>query len=356
MRLLPNSKFYVKVSLAAACAACLAFGQTVLAEEEKDASSNSSVAGISVALDTYYQASVTGGMSKETEVELKKMISAKASVLSDYNNLGVADVEGYLNVREEPSTDGDICGKMVDGSGCEILEALDGWYRIRSGPVDGYVSSDFILTGVDAQAKALDEAMLRAVVLTDGLRLRETPDTEADILASVGNEERYTVLEDDGNGWVKVEVDNVEGYVSSEYVEVRYALTEAVEFSPVDASPVRTAIVNYALQFLGNPYVWGGTSLTNGVDCSGFTMKVMAQYGIYLSHYSGAQANEGRTISMSEIRPGDLLFYASGGTIDHVAIYIGNGQIVHASSPSTGIIISSAYNRTLVKAVNVIGD
>ena len=101
------------------------------------------------------------------------------------------------------------------------------------------------------------------------------------------------------------------------------------------------AIVAYAKQFLGNPYVYGGASLTNGTDCSGFTMSVYAHFGYGLSRSSYTQVNNGRAVSMSSLQPGDLLFYKYGGsTISHVAIYIGGGQIIHASTEETGIIIS----------------
>ncbi|MDY4838965.1 MAG: C40 family peptidase, partial [Lachnospiraceae bacterium] len=118
----------------------------------------------------------------------------------------------------------------------------------------------------------------------------------------------------------------------------------------------RVACVSYATQFVGNPYVWGGTSLTNGADCSGFTMSVMAKYGVYLPHSSRAQANCGTRVSASEAQPGDLFFYGSGKGINHVAIYIGNGQIVHASSPSTGIKISNAFYRSPVCVTRVLGN
>ena len=104
----------------------------------------------------------------------------------------------------------------------------------------------------------------------------------------------------------------------------------------------RVDLVEYAKQFVGNPYVWGGTSLTKGADCSGFVLSVFKKYGITLSHSSRAQANEGTKISASELKPGDLVFYGNGkGNINHVAIYIGGGQVIHASSPKTGIKISS---------------
>ncbi|MDE6980450.1 MAG: C40 family peptidase, partial [Lachnospiraceae bacterium] len=109
-----------------------------------------------------------------------------------------------------------------------------------------------------------------------------------------------------------------------------------------------------ALQFVGNPYVYGGTSLTNGADCSGFTLSIFAKYGIYLPHSSAAQAGYGRRINASEAQPGDLFFYGSGSRISHVAIYIGNGQIVHASSRRTGIKISNAYYRSPICVVRLL--
>ena len=121
--------------------------------------------------------------------------------------------------------------------------------------------------------------------------------------------------------------------------------------SAVYDSAVRTAIVAYAKQFLGNPYVYGGTSLTNGADCSGFTMRIFEHFGVSTGRTSRDQASNGKQISLSEIQPGDLLFYASGKTINHVALYIGDGKIIHASTSKTGIIISNAYYRTPAKAV-----
>ena len=135
------------------------------------------------------------------------------------------------------------------------------------------------------------------------------------------------------------------------------AAVEAARKAEEERVAKRQEIVDYALQFEGNPYVYGGTSLTNGADCSGFTMAVMSHFGVSLPHHSGSQANAGRAVSSSEMRPGDLVFYTnSGGTINHVALYIGNGQVVHASNPSSGIKISRWNYRTPAKIVNVLGD
>lgn len=117
---------------------------------------------------------------------------------------------------------------------------------------------------------------------------------------------------------------------------------------------LRDDMVSYALQFVGNPYVYGGTSLTNGTDCSGFTMGIYKNFGMSISRTSREQATNGKSIRSSELKKGDLVFYASGGRINHVAMYIGNGKIVHASNSRTGIIVSNMNYRTPYKYVSII--
>ena len=133
---------------------------------------------------------------------------------------------------------------------------------------------------------------------------------------------------------------------------------ETVEEVVVDASELkREEIVNCGMQFVGNRYVWGGIDPNKGADCSGFTMYIMREIaGITLSHSSRAQANEGRVISADEMRPGDLVFYGSGKRINHVAIYAGDGMIVHASNAEDGIKTSPWNYRKPIKIVNVLGD
>lgn len=285
-----------------------------------------------------------------------------------YDNLVISKVDSYLNVRSEPKPDGKVIGKMTSKAAGEILEVLDGWYHIKSGNIDGYISADpqYTATGQEAKDIAMVEAELMAVVNTDMLNVRTEPTTESTIWTQISKEERYPVLEQ-LDGWVQIELDTEDSdkaYIATRdnNVEVRYALAEAIKFSPLEeaaqaSASRRSQIVNYALQFVGNRYVWGGTSLTNGVDCSGFTMKVMEKFGVSLPHYSGSQAQMGKAVSSSEMRPGDLIFYAnSRGVVNHVAMYIGNGQIVHAASRRSGIKISTWNYRSPKTIRNMLGD
>ena len=162
--------------------------------------------------------------------------------------------------------------------------------------------------------------------------------------------------------WVCISIDNDYAFVSKEYVDVSYKLNRAVAAGEIatdgssGVSSTRASIVEYAKQFLGNRYVYGGTSLTNGTDCSGFTMRIYEHFGYSIPRTSGSQASALSGISSSEAKPGDLFFYSNGGRINHVAMYIGSGMIIHASNPRTGIKISNAYYRSPAKVARVIND
>lgn len=275
-----------------------------------------------------------------------------------YTNLGIAQVENHLNVRETPSENGTLVGKMSNNAACEILDIDEnGWAHIKSGKIEGYVSSAYLLQGLDAVTKGAEVVTKMATVTCETLKVREQPNTDCPVITLIpmGEEMEVKGIEE---GWVQIDLDGEDAYISAEYVTIDEHLYTAISMTEVlygeGVSDVRVALIAYAKQFIGNPYVWGGTSLTRGADCSGFTMSVYAHYGISLPHSSRAQANCGRTVSLSDVRPGDLIFYTKGGTINHVAIYIGNGQVVHASSPRTGIKVSSMYYRTPYKAVSLL--
>lgn len=292
----------------------------------------------------------------EAETELLDEPEVKENEpLFGYVNLGIATVDGNLNVRKEPSTSGSIVGKMTNHAACEIIAQEGDWYQITSGKVEGYVSAEYIITGDEARAIAEAEVLTVATVKTATLRVREDASTESDILALVSDGE-VLIVSGEKDGWYEVEVDNLKGYISGEYVEISQKLATGQTIKELrygsGVSDVRVDLVQYALQFVGNRYVYGGTSLTRGIDCSGFTMRVYEHYGVRLPHHSASQPSYGTRISSGDARPGDLFFYGSGGRIGHVGIYIGNGQIVHASNERSGIKVSNAFYRTPICVVS----
>ena len=314
-----------------------------------------------------------------------------------FKNLVIAQVNAYVNVRSLPSEEGEIVGKLYDDSVGTFIEEDNGWYKINSGSVTGYVKAEYCVTGEDAVELAKKVGTRLATVTTTTLYVRMEPTTDSKVLSMVPEGDDFLVM-DETDDWAKINVEEGDGWVSKDYLEIHTEFVEAeskeeeqarlakeeeerkkareaakksqagkqtssqttqtqtTNYAVGEGSELGKSVAEYALQFVGNPYVWGGTSLTRGADCSGFVMSVFANYGISLPHSSGAQSNCGTKISASEAQPGDLFFYGNGSRINHVAIYIGNGQVVHASSPKSGIKISGAYYRTPVKVVRVINN
>ncbi len=279
--------------------------------------------------------------------------------LEGYVNIAIARVEDSLNIREAADTGSSLVGKLRQNGACEVLGYEGEWAHITSGDVEGYVKAEYLYTGQEAVDLAFQLGQPVAKVTTDALYVRMEPSTEADFWTMVPNGEELVVLEDMGD-WVKVDIDGEEGYVASEFVEVSSELDTALTITEAlygeGVTDVRIDMCEFAKQYVGNRYVWGGTSLTKGADCSGFTLAVYANYGISLPHSSRAQANCGTKVSVGDVKPGDLIFYGSGKHINHVAMYIGNGQVVHASNARTGIRISNMYYRTPVSAARIIND
>lgn len=267
-----------------------------------------------------------------------------------YTNLGIAQVDNHLNVRDKAGEDGELVGKMTKNAACEILSIEGDWAYIKSGKVEGYVHTDYLLTGEAAKAKAQEVVYTVAKVNTQTLKVREQPSTECPVITLVAQDERLEVVEQQPQGWAKIMLDDEEAYVSTDYCVVEEELETAVTMKELlygnGVSNTRIDLCQYAKQFVGNPYVWGGTSLTKGADCSGFVQSVFKKFGVSLPRTSREQAGVGTKISLADAKPGDLIFYAKGGTINHVALYIGDGQVVHASNPRTGIRISNATYRS----------
>lgn len=323
-------------------------------------------------IDTCYMSADPKYVTIDYGLDEARTLNLKAKVLNMYDNLGVSLASDYINVRSSPKEDGinNIVGKFPGYAGCNILGEENGWYKIKSGSVTGYVRKDLIATGDTAQNLAVQHAQVMAIVNTESLNVRSEASTDSKAWTAVTSGQRYNVL-NQLDGWVQLELDAGDddgedqgAFVSTRdnNVTVQYALQEAIEYYPAveaanAAMAFRNKIVNFACQFVGNRYVWGGTSLTHGCDCSGFTQSVLKNFGISIPRVSRDQARTGSKVTSANMRPGDLIFYANrSGTINHVGMYIGNGQVVNAASTRSGIRIYRWNYRTPVAIRNVIGD
>ena len=272
-------------------------------------------------------------------------VSIQETLHWGYQNLGIAHVDNNLNIRQEPSENAKLVGKLTKDAACEVLSTENGWAHIKSGKVEGYCNTEYLYTGDAAIERGKEAASMIAVVNTETLKVRSEASTEAAVVTLVGQDQQLKVLDEQIPGWVKVETADGEGYISTEFASVAdmYQYAEKPQVSEQKESSSGGSVTSYALQFLGNPYVWGGTSLTKGVDCSGFVMQVYAHYGISLPHSSSALRGVGRGVSYSEAQPGDIICYSG-----HVAIYLGGGKIVHASNPKDGIKVSTATYKKIL--------
>lgn len=313
-----------------------------------------------------------------TELSIDKNVitsfSTDAIPLPGFNNIGIANVDTNLLIRKGPGEDQKIIGKLPKNGGCTILEkSKKGWTKVSSGKLTGYVKSEYLITGEKAQKLAFEIATRVATSNTNGLRVRKSPSIDAEVLDTVALNEELIVLDplvvsygQKYNKWVKVSLDSEDsedgtvGYIAKEFVDLSYELIKANSLEELiygsGVSSKRVNLVNFAKDYLGYRYVWGGNSLKYGVDCSGFTQQVYKNFGLYIPRTSRSQAASGTKVSSSNVKPGDLVFYGSSSYINHVAIYIGNGKVIHASNKRDGIKISNMYYRQPVKCVRYISD
>ena len=285
----------------------------------------------------------------------------KNDVINYYDNIGVSIAKDYVNIRKTSKTNGTIVGKLPGKAGCEILGESGSFYKIKSGLVTGYVSKQYIATGTKAEQLAVQYADLRAIIKIAAMKVRNGPGKNYKQWTRVTKEETY-IVKTQLDGWVQIEIDDDDGYISTEnnYVQVRFALDQAIPYTPASSSKsssLRNNIKEYAVKYIGGKYVWGGNSLTTGTDCSGFVQLIYKHFGVTLPRVAKDQASKGVEVSSANKKIGDLIFYAnSKGVIDHVAIYIGNNQVVHAASTKSGIRISTWNYREPSRIRNVLGN
>lgn len=329
----------------------------------------------------------TAGVSQKVLDCVRAASQEAAAKKSEYADIAIAQVDNFVNVRDAAGEEGNVVGKLYNNSAATV-DAVEGdWYKITSGNVTGYVKSEFVVCGDEDLAKQVSRRV--ATVETETLFVRTEPTTDSDVLGMVPDQESLTVTDESVDGWTKVSMEEGEGYVSDEFVkksiefvtaeskeeeEARLAKEEAERKAAAEAaeqaarekagksskgssksssgsvsapsSSGGSAVANYACQFVGNPYVYGGTSLTNGADCSGFVMSVYAAFGVGLPRTSSAMCGVGYGVSAADMQPGDIVCYSG-----HVGIYIGNNTIVHASTPESGIKYTSPANYKPIIAV-----
>lgn len=370
---------------------------------------------LSMAMLTIAASVLTTGNINADEKDTTKETSTATE--SKYANKAVADIYSTttLNIRKKGSINAKIVGKMKNGNIATVLKKGSEWSKVRSGNVTGYVKNQYLVFGDEIENFAKQNVKKVAKVQTETLRVRKKASTNSKIVTLASEDDKLKVKKQTDD-WAKVKVDGQTGYVSKDYAKVTYSFGKAKSMKQIQAeqeakeakkraeeaarnksvsttssshtsntgttsgstagstqttkkasvsvsssgsSATGSRIASYAQQFVGNPYRYGGNSLTSGIDCSGFTQQVMAKFGYSISRTSSSQSGDGRAVSTSNLRAGDLVFYGNGGSIDHVALYIGGGQVVHASNsapyPRGGIKISNVNYRTPICARRVIG-
>lgn len=339
-----------------------------LSGQAETISEETALGGFSYYLGQYYK------NAKEEQQKTEPLVSETvllASKLTIPKGIAIAKVNDYVRIRQGAGTSYNIVGLLMKDAACIVSEVKDGWAKITSGDITGYISTEYLYLGNDGVQKAKQTAKLTAKVNAGTVNVRSKPSTLSDdtIIAEVTrgeellvldecSQELYTKKDPKAKLWVKVEIDNSEGYVSREFVDIAYTWELAAKPGAYTPSALRNEIALEAQAHLGLRYIWGGESLTKGADCSGFVREVYRKCGVDISKlertsYGMAGQSYGRVVTLEQAKPGDLVFYgSSNGTIDHVGLYIGNGMVVHESGSRYGCKISKVNYRTILKIKN----
>lgn len=388
-------KTLISAAVMLAMGAGVAFGTSTITEHQQpetvavvqDEAMESGISTREVAVlksNDEAEAAEVAEVTEAEEVTEETTEAAPECEYPEWQEYAVANIEGSLRVRAEASTDAEIVGKLYPYAVAHVVERGEEWSKVESGSVSGYVANEFLMFGDEAGAYITENYKYCASVEVPALNVRQDQSTESECIGSVTGGQELDVL-GETDEWVEIQYnDDTVGYVAKEFVEVGWnyptAMTLEEEQAMIEAAlaekaakaaqtttrsseiavlpPVNTSaeglalgqqIASYACQFVGNPYVYGGSSLTNGTDCSGFTMAVYAQFGYSLSHSSAVQMSQGTAVSLDAVQPGDIICYSG-----HVGLYIGGGQIVHASTESTGIIISNMYYTSPIGARRIV--
>ena len=292
--------------------------------------------------------------------------------------IGIVTTDNGLYVRNEPSTSGEIVAAAHGEDAVVVLAQVDDWYHVIYNLEEGYVHSDYI------QFKERENVELGDGIITETkVNLRAGPGTDNGIVCAMVEDETAQII-GFNCGWFKVVFNGLTGYVRSDLMDLtEKPLTNSDGFGfsrvttsdgavqsnaviagdtgasytapaaptaptaptvPAETSgnPTADSLVEYAKTLLGCPYVYGGTS-TSGFDCSGFAQYVYKQYGYSLNRTANDQMKNGISVTVPELQPGDLVFFGYNGYSNHVGIYIGGNQFIHAANPSSGVVITGLY-------------
>lgn len=277
-----------------------------------------------------------------------------------------------VEVFKRKSDKSDVVGIGVEGSFVEVLETDKNWCKIKSEKITGYIKKEYIVTSMKAQKVLIDSKNLIVKVKAKTTELKGDNNKKAKVISNLQKNSEYPIIEVDKNKkWIKIERNlTVSGWVSAKDVEIdihkekiytpeeyddmieqewaKNAITYTLEETELPEEGEAAEFLEYATQFLGNRYVWGGTSLKSGADCSGFVQSLFGKFGYSLSRTSAEQAHNGKSVKNNKLEPGDLVFYHTDkknkDRISHVAIYIGNGKILHSANKTQGVVISKLGN------------